>query len=415
MSILFRKEAAEHRSQRLHGDVILSQSLSSRGLAGFLAASFVLGAFWLSTGTYARTEAARGVLVTSSAAAKIVAARNGVVTALLVKDGDLVEVGQRLAVIQNEQPNSAGGRYTIDGIGSLVEQERLALQRAELVLQKAASDQRRLAATMAGLTQQSINLERQLAIQRQLVASARLSFEPLADLVDKGTISKVEFERRRQAFLAALQEENRLMQQVDTIATDLARTDADLGRTRIDGERETADVQTSIQTLRQQKARLQSEGDYGVDSPIAGRVTAVQSAVGKPAGGAVPLMVVVPVASPVRAEIYAPSRAIGFVRPGQEVRLLYDAFPYQRFGSFKGQIDQVSRVVFSPSELDVPLKIDEPVYRVTATLNSQDLQAFGESVPLQPGMLLTANIILDRRSFLDWLLAPFNAVGRRST
>jgi hypothetical protein len=39
-----------------------------------------------------------------------------------------------------------------------------------------------------------------------------------------------------------------------------------------------------------------------------------------------------------QAEIYIPSRAIGFVKPGQEVRLLYDAFPYQRFGAYRGRV-----------------------------------------------------------------------------
>ena len=162
-------------------------------------------------------------------------------------------------------------------------------------------------------------------------------------------------------------------------------------------------------------SRLKSEGGYALNAPIAGRVTAIQTAVGRIAGGPVPLMAIVPLDGVVNANIYAPSRAIGFVRPGQEVRLLYDAFPYQRFGSFSARIKTVSRVVLSQNELDAPLKIDEPVYRVTAQLDDRQVNAFGEMVPLQPGMMLTANIILDRRSFLDWLLTPFNAVGKRSS
>lgn len=44
--------------------------------------------------------------------------------------------------------------------------------------------------------------------------------------------------------------------------------------------------------------------------------------------------------------------------------MLYDAFPYQRFGSFKGTVRSISRVALDPRQIDAPFKIEEPVYRV---------------------------------------------------
>lgn len=67
-----------------------------------------------------------------------------------------------------------------------------------------------------------------------------------------------------------------------------------------------------------------------------------------------------------------------------------------------------------PRELGVPLKIEEAVYRIEVTPATQGVQAFGETLPLQPGMTLTASLILDRRSFGDWLLQPLNAVLKRN-
>jgi membrane fusion protein len=415
MSTLFRSEVTEHRADRLYGEVMLSQSLSSRIITMFLAASILATGFWLSIGTYARTETARGVLVGVSASSKVFAPRTGIVTALLVKDGDMVVAGQRLAVVQSEQPGGTGERYSVEGVESLQEQETLARERIVLSVQKLSSDQKRLQMTIDGLEQQRVGLQGQLELQNEFVASARQSFEPLAKLVKNGTFSKVEFESRRQAFITAQQGEARLKQQLENITAESARTRADIQRAGIDSAKEIAELKSSMQNILQQKSRLTSESGYALDAPIAGRVTAVQTAIGRAAGGPVPLMVIAPADSPIIADIYAPSRAIGFVRPGQEVRLLYDAFPYQRFGSFAAKIKTVSRVVLSQNELDAPLKIEEPVYRVSAELDNQQLDAFGESVPLQPGMMLTANIILDRRSFLDWLLTPFNAVGKRSS
>jgi membrane fusion protein len=70
--------------------------------------------------------------------------------------------------------------------------------------------------------------------------------------------------------------------------------------------------------------------------------------------------------------------------------------------------------VIDPRQLSAPFTIEEPVYQVDVRPDAQSLNAFGEQLRLQPGMTLTANIILDRRSFLDWLLQPLRAVMRRN-
>ena len=59
-------------------------------------------------------------------------------------------------------------------------------------------------------------------------------------------------------------------------------------------------------------------------------------------------------------------------------------------------------------------RVEEPVYRLEVVPDAQSVAAFGELLPLQPGMTLSANLILDRRPFLDWLLTPINAVLQRN-
>jgi membrane fusion protein len=51
----------------------------------------------------------------------------------------------------------------------------------------------------------------------------------------------------------------------------------------------------------------------------------------------------VPQGAKLQAQLYAPSSAVGFVRPGQPVRLRYEAFPYQKYGQQGGPVLQVSR------------------------------------------------------------------------
>jgi membrane fusion protein len=414
MQSLFRPEVIEHRAERLHGEVILTQTLNGRVLTAFLAAVIGVAAIWLTVGQYSRVETARGILVTSAGSSKVFALRAGVVSALLVKDGDRVSAGQKLALVESEQASATGARYSAEGAASLTAQEQLAGQQINLSGARAASEQARLSATLAGLAQQRASLFQQIELQQQVVSSSRETFQQIAGLVEKGFITRLEQERRRQSYISAQQGLAQLRQQLASGNADDARTQTELGRARINSQSEIVDVRNNVQSIRQQKSRLESEGRYSIEAPISGRVTAIQTGAGRTVGGAVPMMVIVPEDSPLKAELYVPSRAIGFVRARQSVRLLYDAFPYQRFGSFEGKIDTISRVVTSPQETDVPFKIEEPVYRVTATLDAQSLAAFGEKVPFQPGMTLTGNIILERQSFWGWLMTPFNAVGKRT-
>ena len=92
---------------------------------------------------------------------------------------------------------------------------------------------------------------------------------------------------------------------------------------------------------------------------------------------------------------------------------MYQAFPYQKFGTAKGRILTVSRTVLGPQEVAIPgLQVSEPVFRVKVALQSDRVTAYGQEILIQPGMLLSAGVVIDRRSLLEWLLDPIYAVGR---
>ena len=125
-------------------------------------------------------------------------------------------------------------------------------------------------------------------------------------------------------------------------------------------------------------------------------------------------MTIVPSGSELQAELYVPSRAAGFIAEGQVVRLLYDAFPYTRFGPGFGAIAAISTAVLRPEEVGAAVKVTEPVYRVVVNLKAAFMQGYGRMMPLQSGMALTADILLEDRSFLDLLLDPLRAATRRT-
>jgi membrane fusion protein len=94
------------------------------------------------------------------------------------------------------------------------------------------------------------------------------------------------------------------------------------------------------------------------------------------------------------------------VRPGQQVRILYDAFPYQKFGTYRGSVTKVSHTMLTGNETTGPITLKEPAYRVTVAPERPDIDAYGRKMPLQPDMLLKADVVLEQRSLMKWLLGP---------
>lgn len=410
----FRPEVIEARKRRVEGEILLTQPLPGQVLATLIFIIATALAIWVSLGSYARTEVARGLLVTDQVSAKIIAIRPGLVTELLVREGEPVRAGQRLATIQVEQSNDTGGSAVDESLGAIEAQRGLTIAQMRLAGERATSERERIKAALNGLRQQRTDLKAQMRLQTDAVASAQGLFQRLQSVANRGFVSLAELERRRLAWIAAQQDLARLTQQLNALTAQEAGATAELARVNADAGSEVVSAQVSVETLAQRRAELRSQRAYAIAAPVAGRVAALQTAVGRTAETSIPLMEIVPRDPSLHAEIYAPTRAIGFVRPGQEVRLLYDAFPYQRFGSFPGRIASVSRTVFDPRQLAQPLRIEEPVYRIEVTPAAQHVEAFGERLPLQSGMTVTANMILDRRTFLDWLLQPLDAVLRRN-
>ena len=101
--------------------------------------------------------------------------------------------------------------------------------------------------------------------------------------------------------------------------------------------------------------------------------------------------------------------AVRLVRTGQTVKVRYDAFPYQKFGVQEARISAVSASAVHGGALRngaAPAGTLQPHYRVLATPANQSISAFGNAEPLRPGMALSADVILEHRSLLEWLLEP---------
>ena len=151
-----------------------------------------------------------------------------------------------------------------------------------------------------------------------------------------------EFKRRRVVFLEQKQNLNSLNQQLAARQNQLTDTRYSLQQLPTVMAGKIQGLRSELATNEQRIAEIGGRRAYVIRAPAAGRVSMLQANVGQFAEPRRLQMEIVPNDSVLQAELFVPTRAIGFMQLGQEVRILYDAFPYQQFGTYSGRIVKIS-------------------------------------------------------------------------
>ena len=405
----------ESTSDRLHGEVVFTQPLSTRVFVGVLFVIIAIAVAWVNLGNYARVETVPGILITSKPSSKVVATQAGTVSNLDVVEGQIVKRGERLLTINSDREAAAGGDVAGRSLGALDARRELSEAQVVMASSRAASERARLSSVISSAESQANSLRDQIVLQQEVVASNQEIFDRLSTVIEQGFVSKFEYERRRQTLLNSQQNVASLNQRMNASQSEASQARSQLASVSIEAAQGISRIQENLQSLSAEKARLEGEQSYVINAPISGRITALATARGRAITPGRPLLMIVPDDAKLAAELYAPTRAVGLVEAGKETRLLYDAFPYQRFGSFVGKVSSISRIAVDPRDTEIPFPFEEPVYRIKVDLDEQNVEAFGEPTPLQAGMTLQANIVLERQSFLAWILQPLNAVLNRNS
>lgn len=410
---LFRHEALRATSEQQFGAPIALMPWSWWALTGFFAAFALATLAFLATATFPRKETAVGILRYPLGELRIAPPRGGILKAVLVRDGQAVAAGDVLAFITTEQRMAEGDVFDARVLAA-IQRERDMLEARLAALNTSEPLQvQGLRERIAGIGQQLGELQ---GDRRGRVTRARLaaeSYAAAATLAAQGVYSAEQRRVRQQQALALDQSVSELASQV--IALESQRTDLVLQLARLPAEvaQTRAGVLGAIEALEEKRANANAQNGFSLIAPTAGTITSLQAQVGQPVDPAKPLMTLIPRGSVLQAELYVPSRAIAFVGEGQPVRLLFDAFPYTRFGPGRGHVVQVSSAVLRPEEVTAAVKVGEPVYKVLVSLDAMAMQAYGKAIPLQSGMALTADILLESRSFLDLLMDPLLAARGR--
>jgi len=411
---LFRQEAVNNATRRLTGKVVIASSLSSHLLSGLLVAIIVAAFAFAATASYARKETVTGWLSPSSGLIRLEARQGGIVETIHVREGDMVLAGQPIATVRLSHALVGGDSFTALS-RALQSQTEAAASRARSAQAAFDAERVQLTTRREAILRELTEVRRRATLQADRVRLSRGEVERAETLAAQGYMPRRELETRQAALLSMEQEQAELAGTVLSYEREIGEVTARLSAIPIDRQTAEAEAAAAIAGLEQQKTQTEAQSSYIVVATVNGRIAAlpVRTGQGVPMGAAV--AVITAGNSPLEAELYAPSRAAGFIREGQHVRLMYQAFPYQKFGAGEGRVISVSHTVLAPAEVAIPgLQMQEPVFRVRVKPSSEQVEAYGQSIQLQPGMLLTADVVINRRSLLEWLLDPLYAAGRRA-
>lgn len=416
---LFRKEVLEARQAAAFGQVVLRPPLSFSIWCAAAAAIVTALVALLVFGQYTKRTRIHGITVPSAGVLKLAASQPGIVIERHVEEGQSVRAGEVLFVVWSERMTETAGQRagTQTAVLEQLGRRRASLseeveRRVRLFEQQEAALSRRLAA----LELEAGQLRHELATQAAREASAGEQAARFEQLAQQGFVSPHTARQRRDELLEQTARHQALYRSLLGVRREIGVVTGELKQLPLRAAQQQAEVQREISALQQDIVTAEAARKAVVTAPQDGVVTAIAAERGQRVG-LQPLATLLPSGSPMEAHLFAPSRAIGFVERGQEVRVRFAAYPFQKFGQFGGEVAQVSRVALAPAELPPQLALPVPpesLYRITVRLAAPHVMAYGQAQPLSAGMQLEADVMLDRRRLIEWIFEPLIALGRKA-
>ncbi|MBX9798748.1 MAG: HlyD family efflux transporter periplasmic adaptor subunit [Burkholderiaceae bacterium] len=404
---LYRQDALDARYVKWIGDVVLMRPLSFSVLTAFAVGAALLVILFLCIGTYTRRNTVVGQLVPDQGLIKIYAAQSGIVERKAVEEGQQVHQGDVLYVISSERYGS-GGSDVQANVSTQVRMRRDSLN-AEAGKTRTLHIEERTAleGRIAGLEWEADKVRTQIDGQKSRVKLSEENFTRYQNLSQQGFISREQLQQRLEDILDQRARLQVLERDQLVLARELKTQRNESISLGLRQQNQIAQLERGLAGIDQELTESEAKRRLVITAPQSGVATTLVVEQGQTVVPSKVLAHIVPAGTTLQAHLYAPSSAIGFIRPGQQVMLRYTAFPYQKFGHGRGKVLSVAKAVMSASDLASDSgNGSEPSYRIIVGLSDQSVNAYGIAHPLQPGMRVQADILQETRRLYEWVLEP---------
>ena len=401
-----------------------------RMLVWAVLALFVLVVLWSFIGEIDEVVVARGKVIPIGYTKVLQSEDKGIVKRILVQEGQKVKEGELLMELDRTMSESdlnalkkeiayydinirrvlaeLENKPFVPGAGGEVESKDF-VQQMSLYNSRQSEKKARLEFYDAQIRQKEDSVrvaESSLEKYRQLLAIAREREQNLKEIVEEGAISKY-------TYLEYKGKRIELEQNVNMNLSELSAAKAEASAARQQKAQYWAEWNRQLQeelincrkqynTLKESERKAELKNKLiEIKSPVDGAVHKLDiHTVGAVVQEAQGLMQVVPEGTPMEVEAWMENKDIGFVRPDMPVEIKVDTFNFQKFGTIKGKVREVS-----PDAIED--KDRGPLYRVMVSLDEEKLHMDSKDLQIYPGMTVSAEIKTRKKRIIDFFLEPF--------
>jgi membrane fusion protein len=354
---------------------------------------------------YARKESARGWLVSQQGVARISHGGFASVAEVLAEPGDMLKRGDIIAYVSAEQL-LGDGSASMQAISRVLRAELAELESREALLSRQRAARRDSnKAQIRGIDAELRALNAQSAEQFARVERNEQELVQLRSAHEQGAVAQLAVLQQQNEIAALRQAQARLQQETDRLLRERRRLSSELQQVALEADLRLSELVSLRAELQRRITRNESARLQAIESPIDGTVVALDLVPGSSIQPRQLLAAIVPHRATLVADVYVSSRAIGLIEPGQRVRLRFDAFPHEQFGVTGGRVVSIADHVLLPGDMPNAFPLQEASYKVGVHLDADHVTAGPDRYALKPGMLLTAEIVLESRSIANWLVA----------
>ncbi|MEZ8037667.1 HlyD family secretion protein [Vibrio splendidus] len=411
---LYRPEYFEAKKNVNDGKILIQSEFNQNLYLFFSILVIISIVFFVTFSEYTRRETLVGVVSPIGGMVKVKSNDSGYIENLFVKEGDKVENLTPLYEIKTERFDGSGIGVKKRILASIEKQYQLLRERKQQESNKAAFERGALAKDMSSLDTEISILNNVLKLSHQELKLAKQLINQQKVLLDKNFLSELDYQKQQLDFISKQSKsENhnlnlqRLLREKQNLIINRQNLDINLEITL-------KDLDSQLESTIQNKVEFLYQGDSQVRSPTRGVVTSILAEEGHSVSNGQALLIIAPESSNTFVELYASSRNIGFMKVGQNVRLRFDAFPYEKFGTQRGIIDSISKSAVAPEMIDnqrlMKKEVIEGLYQIRVKLSKSTITVYGREEPLISGMTAIADVELDTRKIYEWILEPLYTI-----
>lgn len=345
---------------------------------------------WASFAKIDQVTRATGSVIPSARTQEIQASDGGILTQMLVKEGENVKKGQLLIILEEERAKAAvdNSATKIAALTAKIARLEAEIFNKPLVFPEHVKKFNEYVVNQTQLyNRRKQAIDEDVASLRKMLELAKAELAMNEPLLAKGDVSQADVIRlRRQVTDIEAQINNKQNKYFEEAQSELTRAQEEL-------ESEQEQMRDRSQVLQEKRLTSPTEG---VVNNI--KINTIGGVV-KPGEVIIELL---PTSSDLIVEAKVKPADIAYVKKGQHASVKLDAYDYSIFGSMNGTVSYISEDTL----MEQTPRGQEPYYRVQIHIKGAEFQGRAKDIIIRPGMTATVEIKALERTVLNYLTKP---------